>query len=433
MAKYDEQLKRMGYLMEFRSPSTEDKPSPIEYHTQGADGKVYGIIREGAKYYIKTTTPGKENIRESYSYIGGFSEKRHNEFNSYDAATKHLEMKMMSLNEAYGVNNNVEVADINHTEKAFAVLTEEARKELNRIKAIFENSENIGNHGDPESKGTAKPQETEKNNEPFEEKTEAELDKDPKFEATVKSANSDFEEVKNVDAQLTSDKLQKGGEELKNYDYAHDDLDGEGVADKQPKGGKAVMVNESEGNDEEEIGEDELEGMLKEMEDLIAGDCEALEGPSPKGDDGEGETMDRIEESECSDGKSCAIEGDEETLKNFQAKGDLPVQTVDRIDEAVERIYNMVRESLKAKKMVKEDLGVWGKHPRYRKEPMTLPDNHEVAPDPKHRDFDDDCVKGDTSYGKGPGKGAPFEEIVNILTDGIVKRLMRENFEKKKF
>ena len=63
MAKYDDQLARMNYLMEFKNQPKEVK-SNIEYHANGADGKVYGILKEGTKYYIKVTENGKENLAE---------------------------------------------------------------------------------------------------------------------------------------------------------------------------------------------------------------------------------------------------------------------------------------------------------------------------------------------------------------------------------
>ena len=60
MAKYDEQLSRMEYLMNYNNSLNESKSNNgIEYHTEGSDGKVYGIIRENNKYYIKTTQKGK--------------------------------------------------------------------------------------------------------------------------------------------------------------------------------------------------------------------------------------------------------------------------------------------------------------------------------------------------------------------------------------
>ena len=177
MAKYDDQLARMNYLMEFKNQPKEVR-SNIEYHANGADGKVYGILKEGTKYYIKTTENGKENIAESYDYINGFVNRRENEFKSYNDATKHLELKLMSLNEAYGKKQDVSTVDLKRNDKAFANLTEEARKELDRMHQIFENSCKIGKDCscDPESKGKASPDNTTKNNDPFSKKVTADMD-----------------------------------------------------------------------------------------------------------------------------------------------------------------------------------------------------------------------------------------------------------------
>ena len=85
------------------------------------------------------------------------------------------------------------------------------------------------------------------------------------------------------------------------------------------------------------------------------------------------------------------------------------------------------------KKPVKEDvtkLNDFGKHPAYRKKPMTLPDNSEVAKD-GYKDWNDDSVKGDEPFGQKIGSSAPFDETVTMLVDAVVKRVMEE-IEKKK-
>ena len=132
MAKYEDQVARMNFLMEYRNPVKESH-SNIEFCATGADGKVYGILKEGVKYYIKQTESGKENIAESYDYIGGFTNKRANEFTDYNKATKQLELKLMSLNEAYGKKADVSTVDFKRSEKVFENLTEEARREIDRM------------------------------------------------------------------------------------------------------------------------------------------------------------------------------------------------------------------------------------------------------------------------------------------------------------
>ena len=235
-SKFDSQLDRMQYLMGYRVPTNESKRSnKVEYHTLGADNKVYGILKEGSMYYIMTTEQGKEQLAESYEYIGGYNYRNENGYKSYNEATKQLELKMISLNEAYGKHKDVSVVDFNRGKKNLAVLTEEARKELDRMHQIFENSQTIGknNTGDPESKGKAT--DPTKQGDPFEKEVKAELDKDLKATSTVENAD-DNTKVEGVEKDLESDAMKTKkvdtAEQLKD---THDDLDGEGVADQHPK------------------------------------------------------------------------------------------------------------------------------------------------------------------------------------------------------
>ena len=140
MAKYDDQVNRMLALME-DSNKPKKVSSNLWYHANGADGKVYGIVKEGAKFYIKRTENGKENLVESYEYLNGFVNRREQEYKSYNDATKHLELKLMSLNEAYGKKGDVSTVDFKRNEKALSFLTEEARKELDRMKSFIKQNE----------------------------------------------------------------------------------------------------------------------------------------------------------------------------------------------------------------------------------------------------------------------------------------------------
>ena len=523
MAKYEDQLARMNFLMEYRTPEKKGV-SNIEFHANGADGKVYGILKEGTKYYIKTTEAGKENLSESYDYVGGFNNKKANEFTDYNKATKQLELTLMSLNEAYGKKAKTSTVDVNRSEKVFANLTEDARKELDRMNQIMENSCKIGKDCicDPESKGESTGDNTVKNNDPFTEKTNASLDKDPKFNATVESS-TDNKEVKGVEEDLQSDKNKSAnsGSE-KDYKDAHDDLEGEGVADKDPKGGKVVRVNEGiediagieeepveDGEDitvddfngeEEEAGvpdfasqvekhemapdwvqknieatadeerpeldgdDEDLDSLLEEFEKEFnvegSEDADAITGPndildnekadlSGKDDIAGEETMDRINEEDGNVNEP-AIEGDEDTLKNFQfgnsSEKRLPVQSWDRLNEAIASItkdvYRKLAEGKKAAKketleeaidrMVKEEitkLDAWGKHPRFRKAPFTTPENKEVLAGSAKGDWNDESAKGEQPYGQKVGDGKPFDEVVKDLTDKVMAQI-KESIKK---
>lgn len=637
MAKYDEQLKRMMHLIDYDNTLNESKKtnSGIECHRTAADGKEYGIIKEGAYYYIKTTTPDKMNMVESYDYLNGFNRRNETRYNSYNSATKQLELHLMSINEAYGKHEDVTVANLNSSKEAFSILTEDARKELDRMHMIFENSfiskDNIGNHGDPEKKGSSTGANTTKNNAPFEEKTEAKLDKVVDKKGTVEGATSDYTKVGDADSKLQhADKMEKGKSGDEEYKDAHDDLEGEGVADKKPSGAKAVKMNESfedegyyEGDMDftpeiPEVGEDRFEEEQELLDDEeIFGNEETIEAPQPEGEEeivgfNEEEPMEDdldallrefldgpqvnvgSNNTDSNNGNSASIpvpleeeemvEEPETIEEEEKIVGPDPVldgphgtgnsvhgeQTMDRIEEAVERITRMVVESLckeekkckcgkknctckdgectcdknvnegqgwnlfkqgvkhfdelpdndqeydeyfqddeltnyednlerrpyynneggytddaydkhgmrhdkvedttlgklgrkagvaalkgmsKGKiakkkwdlahpkkedgiaylqeaidKIVKEEvtkLDVWGKHPRYRKEPMSTPANKDVKAGTADKDWCDASVKGNQAYGQKIGSSAPFEKEVDALTEKVFEAVKK--------
>jgi hypothetical protein len=88
---------------------------------------------------------------------------------------------------------------------------------------------------------------------------------------------------------------------------------------------------------------------------------------------------------------------------------------------------------------VKEEvtkLNVFGKHPGYRKKPMTHPDNVEVAPNGA-RDWNDGSTKTQEPFGKQIGSSAPYtDKVVNMLTDMVfnsVKSVLSEDVDEKTF
>lgn len=466
MSNFDKQLSRMEYLMGFRMPKNESK-SNIEFSAEAADGKRYGILREGTKYYIKVCNDAsKANIAESYDYINGITSKKEHEYKSYNEATKQLELKLMSLNEAYNGNKKTSTVDFKSNEKVFANLTEEARKELNRMHAILENSMTIGmkNTGNPEAPKTAAFTPT--IGKPFEEGGKAELDKDFKktAEKPEKMGNPFNKEESVTDADMESDKAPRGGEadgDMKKAEFVPQGS----VADKKPAGGKVVRVNES---DEEEIlgidddnaeiaepVEDDVDYLLdsdEELESLLSDDgtfygeeplrddeydFEADEDEFEDGLEAEQEenmpmeskrfSLNRIVESVC---ENLMDEIYDEDDNDFEWLG-----SEDEIDEEEEMDdTDVIPESVTKhiEKMVKEEilnLNVFGKHPGYRKEPMTTP-SPEKAEKNGSKDWNDASAKGKKPFGSKIGKGAPFTQAVNVLTDAVMKTL-KEGLKKK--
>lgn len=473
---FDSKLSRMEYLMGYRMPVNEHK-SNVEYFTEGADGKIYGILKEGNMYYIKTSEKGKETLAESYEYIGGFSYRNENGYKSYNAATKQLEQKMIALNESYGVHKDVSTVDFNRGEKLLEGLTQEARKELDRVKLIMENSmgikDNIGNHGNPEGKGTSTGAQTEKNNDPFSDKKDEKLTKDSvEEEADPKKANSDYTDAsKSVESQMTSDKAPNKNDtnsidDLKKTDA---DLEGTSVAAEDPKGGKAVMVNEDiidtdniidtpienadqdapyeEGGEDlvgfgdDEAEEDDLDALMEEFEERISGDDETLTGPHGSS---EVQTVDEVSaasQNPKSEEKQEALDGPKGNGESITTDtlSESQMQQVDRIvNKVVEKLFESKKKSAedvlaeKVMKLVKEEVQEWGKHPKFGQPAFTTPPSTEVLAGTAEKDWNDDSAKGSERYGKKIGKSSPFDEKVNVLTDSVMAVLKEQLGLKKK-
>lgn len=140
--KDNETLNRMKSLMNY-GLQTESKNNPyssIEYQKVAADGNVYAIIREGKKYYIKTASNKKNLLKEDFKYIGGFRNRKENEYSSFANAQKNFDLKMMSINEAAGKRNfNVESWDLDKKEKVVIEATDKMKKEILREMQIMKN------------------------------------------------------------------------------------------------------------------------------------------------------------------------------------------------------------------------------------------------------------------------------------------------------
>lgn len=466
-SKIDKQMERMQFLMEYKNTPRVDTKAGIEYSINTEDGKTYGIIRENNMYYIKTTTPDKANIKESYEYIGGFNYRNEHGYKSYNEAAKHLELEIMCINEAFGKHEDVSVIhNPNRGEESMRTLTEEARTELNRMHQIFENSGNIGKY-DVEGKGKASATDTKKNNAPFEIAANATLDKDLNATATVKTATPDYEEVKNVGAELVCDKVKTacGGKVCGEYEDAHSDIDGINVSEQKPQGGKAVMVNEDMEESEFEFNPDDFAndeknangGQMEDNENSLVGfDDETEEDGDINADmfgdedefDGETQLDEVLREFlDVSVGNNNDVSGNSLSMLPIpEEEEDSPEESdeeiLEKMDRTIDRITNAVCESLsigkrketmneKVDRIVKEELNAWGKHPSYQKPAFQTPENKEVNVNGSE-DWDDESTKGSEAYGRKIGSGAPFDKkVTDILTDAVVKHIM-ENYGLKK-
>jgi len=140
------QLERMLKLMKLdETTNKQNTNSSLEYVTEGADGKMYGVVREGTKYFIKNSDiKGKNLVSEDFNYVGGFMEKNRWKFNSYTDAIKNLDMKLMSIKES--CNSTVQIVEA--TNPAFKAErkvreTESMGIEIARQRQIMERLEHL--------------------------------------------------------------------------------------------------------------------------------------------------------------------------------------------------------------------------------------------------------------------------------------------------
>jgi hypothetical protein len=102
-----EAVNRMLELMGKQPVNENTKTSVVELTKIGPDGKVYGIVRENHEYFIKVTNPKENLVTEDFQYIGGLQNKKSEAYPSYAKAIKQLNLKFLSLNEAYNKGGRI--------------------------------------------------------------------------------------------------------------------------------------------------------------------------------------------------------------------------------------------------------------------------------------------------------------------------------------
>lgn len=143
MSKLDNQLSRMKAMMTYgmTNEGKSNAYTSVEYQKQGADGKTYGIVREGTKFYIKISDKINNVLKEDFNYIGGFRNRKDNEYDSYANALKHFDIKMISLKEAKG-NSKLMVESWNPEKNEMMAVeaTASMKREIERQRQIMGNA-----------------------------------------------------------------------------------------------------------------------------------------------------------------------------------------------------------------------------------------------------------------------------------------------------
>jgi hypothetical protein len=493
---FTQETSRMVELMKYGMNESASKSSAprVEYSVKAADGLTYGIVNEGTKFYIKVA-PKKDTaiLNEDFDYIGGEMNKKENEYKSYGAASKNLELKLMQINESH---KNAEKVIVEASKKAPAAdwqinETVEMRNAINRMNQISRNVGYILTEGAIPSEHTlpeapAKNPSQEKVNGPFTDTAVAKGDKDFTDTETNYEKPSGTPYSKATNAKLTSDKKPRmSGDNGNAYTDKAQFAPKGAVANEHPTGGKVTRADESRrtiklteeqvlawnrNNDNymdksngTQIGSsapfsDELDCKTSNQ----CADTEPIheaEGPVHNSDttlypngstgepahDGDPFIVSKdsnkeakngvIAESDFDDEDIAGFEGfdDEEDVPFPEVEGDEYELELDDDDEGKESAYDDMEadglfddddyeEDYHSDPMYEATLHDFGKHPAYRKAPMTLPPNKEVAPNDA-RDWNDESAEGEEPFGTKIGSSAPFEKAVQRITNSIMESL----------
>lgn len=208
-------------------------------------------------------------------------------------------------------------------------------------------------------------------------------DEDSDGDTELSDDFEDDEDLMNLDSELNSD-----DEEEEDYDETGDDAESEDELEDD--------FDDENSNDFEDEGDEDIES--NESEDEVE-------------DDEDNEfTIDDFDEDEDE------IDTDEHDIALMEMRR----KSIDNIVEAT------VKALLK-----EENLNVFGKHPGYRKKPMTLPPTGEDSNE-HGRDWNDKSVASEEPFGTKIGDGTPYGKAVLEITNEVKKAIAKQLSGKKK-
>jgi hypothetical protein len=118
---------RMKNLMGLNEEAQTKSTHGFELVKKAPDGNAYAIVRENHEYFLKRAKI-KENLTyNDFNYIGGLPNKRKFVFESFSKATQSLNLRLLDLNENFGVGfaedeNNFFKSDLDVAEESMVTL-----------------------------------------------------------------------------------------------------------------------------------------------------------------------------------------------------------------------------------------------------------------------------------------------------------------------
>lgn len=547
----NDQLSRMKGLMNYglKTESKNSTYSSVEYQKLGADGNVYGIIREGAKYYIEKAANKKNLVKEDFNYIGGFKNRKDYEYSSFASAQKNFDLKMMSLREAYANGKNIVIESWNPDKKESLTVeaTDKMRNEILRERQIMNNAARI-NESKPQVMFTeddktcgvcgskeckcedpaksadiegyenlkdAKPKKSFRQSKhstgkakeandykPVKESAEvlgwhqtgqdakgnmadtymdkthgtevgdsAPFDEEPVEEGTSMHSEGENQNNPTVGSNKIGDgaPFDKSGKVNEDVD---DDMSDEDETDFEPKEDLDEPVDddteldkpeegledspEDEGDDEEEFGsdlddddsddddefendedldddddefdEDDLESRVENIEDTLEQIANKLGIDTNDIDTDEFEDDDDLYSDDDSDDNDDEFDDEDELTTESRRNRGYKIYESRAFRKAKRAMNEDGMKPFSNKNRVPQDnlnaLDEFGKHPAYRKQPMTVPTHNHQEFD-GYYDMSDESARNNTPFGTNIGNGAPFELDTEKVNKSIAESIRR--------
>ena len=437
----DSQINRMKNLMSYGLQS-ENKNIPfvsIESKMEGADGKMYGIVREGANYYIKVAPKKEKLIREDFDYIGGYTHRSENRYESYAKASKDLELKLISLREAHadGKNIIIESWDPKASEKYSQEATEKMRKEILRERKIMENAniirtkKNATTCPDCDMPGLKDAMSPKTGNEKPE--TGKGPDKDKVF--TDKVGDGDMKDLKeDVDtnaAMSEGDGTANTGstESAVNTGDTANITEGEDVPDNDDDDEDYDIDDDSEGDDDGRL--DRIEDIVNKIAGKLGLDTGEIDTAKYDDDDLFDDDDDEGDDDDFDDDDDFGDDFDDDDEEGDD--DDFDDDDEDLKAESRKRKGPHIFESKSHRRAMRENADEYGHHPSFRKQPFTLP-KEEIEDKEGYYDMNDDSVKGSKPYATQKGKGTPFTVDIEAIENSIeesVRRILKKKSKRK--
>ena len=492
----EEQLNRMKELYTYGkvNENTSDNRN-LEYYKEAADGRVYGIVKENAHYYIKVTNPKSAKLAESYDYIGGFMNKKNYQYDSYANALKNLEMKIASINEAQDAHVETEALDPYRKQITLAECTQQMADEIARQRQIMHNVNVLMQEGTDfsvkggESCNTKQPEAPSCKGKDCADKGK-EVKPDPEFSGKHVNLNTKEEPFTEAPSKITEgcdesceegskdcdgavcEKCGKNSEECtcdKEADvtesddekllYDDQDSSDESIKDAQDSNVDLDSMTDFDFDDydfdDDDFDEDEFDDDFEEEgsrdDDEFDDDVENVDDfDDEELDNGNDEESFDDEDSEFDDennldpSNSDASEDDEDDIDDtekddevFDDEEHIHTDDADFDDEMKESISSLLGEKINeavdavVNNLLKEtELHDFGKHPGYRKKPMTTPPTGSDKTE-HGKDINDDSVHSEEPFGTKIGDGMPFNILVDRVTKSVIATLSEMGDKKK--